>query len=248
MREGLRTLRSVARSLRIYYGDRDRRAAMDRLHARFVRPGDCVFDVGAHVGDRVASFRRLGTTVVAIEPQPAMVATLRLLYAFDRGVTIEPVAVGRSEGRCELLVNVDNPTVSTVSENFVAAADGAPGWEGQAWTRRVAVPVTTLDCLIARHGLPAFVKIDVEGNEAEALDGLSQAVRALSFEFTTIQRHVALSCVERCATLGYARFNAAVGESQQLVHAAWRPAREISAWLTALPHTANSGDIYAVLD
>jgi len=45
---------------------------MDRLYRRFVQPGDLVFDVGAHVGDRIASFRRLGARVVAIEPQRAM--------------------------------------------------------------------------------------------------------------------------------------------------------------------------------
>jgi len=46
-----------------------------------------VFDVGAHVGNRVASFRRLGARVIAIEPQRAMVRTLRLLYGRDRSVT-----------------------------------------------------------------------------------------------------------------------------------------------------------------
>ena len=71
MIDGLRALRGVVRSLRIYYGHRARAAAMDRLYRRFVQRGDLVFDVGAHVGDRVASFRRLDVRVVAVEPQPA---------------------------------------------------------------------------------------------------------------------------------------------------------------------------------
>ena len=37
---------------------------MDRLYAQFITRDDLVFDVGAHVGDRVASFRRLGARVV----------------------------------------------------------------------------------------------------------------------------------------------------------------------------------------
>ena len=78
-----------------------------------------------------------------------------------------------------------------------------------------------------------------------ALSGLSQAVPALSFEFTTIQRDVALACIERCAALGYARFNAALGESQALI-GDWMSAQEVARWLTALPQAANSGDIYAV--
>ena len=56
----VRTARATIRSFRIYYGDKRRAAAMDRLYSNFVRPGDLVFDVGAHVGDRVASFHRLG--------------------------------------------------------------------------------------------------------------------------------------------------------------------------------------------
>jgi hypothetical protein len=64
------------RSLCIYYGNRRGRGGMDRLYGQFVRPGDLVFDIGAHVGDRVANFRRLGARVVAAELQPALVVWL----------------------------------------------------------------------------------------------------------------------------------------------------------------------------
>jgi len=243
--DALRTARGVLRSLRIYYGGRHNRAAMDRLYAQFVKPGDLVYDVGSHVGDRIAAFRRLGARVVACEPQPALVKTLRLIYRCDSQVTIEPVAVGAAPGEIELRINVDNPTVSTVSRDFVHASQGAPGWEGQNWSRSVTVAMTTLDALIARHGMPAFMKIDVEGFEAEALAGLTQPVPALSFEFTTIQRDVAQACLKRCAALGYVRYNAALGESQQMVHEDWQSADTIGQWLAALPLEANSGDVYA---
>ena len=62
MLETLRTARGVIRSLGIYYGwqQRSRAAAMRTLYANFVRRDDLVFDIGAHVGDRVLAFRRLG--------------------------------------------------------------------------------------------------------------------------------------------------------------------------------------------
>ena len=49
------------------------------------------------------------------------------------------------------------------------------------------VPVTTLDALIERHGVPSFVKVDAEGFEEEVLQGLSRSIKALSFEFTVVQ-------------------------------------------------------------
>lgn len=247
MFDSLRTVRGIVRSLRIYYGDRQHGPAMDRLYGQFVQPGDLVFDIGAHVGDRVAAFRRLGARVVAVEPQPALLKTLRLLYGRDPMIAIEAAAAGRQPGSIELSVNLDNPTVSTASTEFIAAAAGTPGWESQTWSKRIRVPLTTIDDLIARHGRPVFIKIDVEGFEAEALAGLSHPVEALSFEFTLIQRDIALACIERCSALGYARFNAALGESQIFEHDGWIDAPSISRWLGALPRQANSGDVYARL-
>jgi FkbM family methyltransferase len=243
-----RTWRGVLRSLGIYYGNRSQRAAMDRLYRQFVRAGDLVFDVGAHVGDRVGSFRRLGARVVAVEPQPPLVTALKLLYGLNRNVIIEPAAIGRESGTVTLRINIDNPTVSTASNAFVRAADGAPGWQDQAWTETIQVPLTTLDALIERHGRPAFIKIDVEGFEAEALAGLSRPVKALSFEFTTIQRDVALGCLVRCTALGFRRYKAALGESQSFIENRWQTVDEIARWLRELPIEANSGDIYAAID
>jgi len=70
---------------------------------------------------------------------------------------------------------------------------------------------------------------------------------ALSFEFTTIQRSVATECLAACQRLGSYRFNASLGETHRLVHEKWLSATQTEAWVGALPHAANSGDIYAVL-
>jgi FkbM family methyltransferase len=245
MLHSLRTARGIVRSLRIYYGHRARAAAMDRLYSAFVERGDLVFDVGAHVGDRIAAFGRLGARVIAVEPQPAVVKVLKLIYGRKSDIVIEAAAVGRESGKLELMINADNPTVSTASRQLVDAARDATGWQAQRWTTTVIVPMTTLDALIAKYGAPTFIKIDVEGFEAEALAGLTRPVKALSFEFTTIQRDVALACLERCMALGFKRFNAALGESQKLEHLGWIAGAAMARWLTELPHAANSGDVYA---
>ena len=240
------TLAALKRSLEVYYGDAARDAAMDRLYARFVRPGDLAFDIGSHVGDRIGAFRRLGAKVVALEPQPDCAKAIRAIYG-DDDVTLIESACGPKPGALTLHINSANPTVTTASPDFVKAADGAGGWEGQVWDRAIEVPVTTFDQLIATHGATEFAKIDVEGFEADVLAGLTRPVKALSFEFTTIQRDVAYRCIERLSALGPYRFDVALGESQMLTFERWIDADAMIDHIRGLPHAANSGDVYAVL-
>ena len=68
----------IGRSLITYYGPIWRRRRMEGFYRQFLHAGDLAFDIGAHVGNRVRVFRRLGARVIAIEPQPDFVAVLSL--------------------------------------------------------------------------------------------------------------------------------------------------------------------------
>jgi hypothetical protein len=115
------------------------------------------------------------------------------------------------------------------------------------WDAAIDVPVTTLDGLVAEHGVPAFAKIDVEGFEADVLAGLSRPLPMLSFEFTTIQRDVAVRCLDRLMQLGDYRFDVALGEGQRLTFERWLTASQMQQHIEELPHEANSGDVYCML-
>jgi FkbM family methyltransferase len=220
---------------------------MDALYKRYLGPGDLALDIGSHVGDRISSFRRLGARVIALEPQPGPARVIRLIHGRDPLVTCLHSAAGAKPGQLMLRVNSRNPTVSTLSGAFVSAARGAKGWESQEWDRSLTVLVTTLDALIAEHGLPSFIKIDVEGYEDQVLAGLTQQVPALSFEFTTIAREIAQACIGRLERLGPYRFNVALGETHRLRFAESVSAAAMKEFLNVLPHEANSGDVYAEL-
>ncbi len=241
------TAKSLHRSLRVYHGDKSRHPAMDQLHAQFLKAGQLAFDIGSHVGDRISSFRRLGVRVVALEPQPGCARAIQLIHGRDPMVTLVQAACGDREGEVVLKINSANPTVSTASNDFVTAAAGADGWADQVWDQSVTVPCVTLDGLIGTHGVPAFIKVDVEGFELAVLNGLSHPVATLSFEFTTIQREVAVACIKRLAALGAYGFNIALGEEQCLAFDNAVTDDDMIRHIQALPHEANSGDIYAML-
>ena len=241
MRRALGLLRSL-----VVYWRPGRQPGLRRLYAPFVGPGDLVFDVGAHVGDRTAAFAGLGARVVALEPQPHLARWLRRMVGGRPGVTVLEEAVGAEAGVAELAVSESNPTVSTLAHGWRERIGQAnPTFRDVRWEASVEVPVTTLAALVAAHGEPRFCKIDVEGHEAAVLAGLDRPLEALSVEFVAGSLEVAAACVRRLEELGAYRYNAVAGEGRRFLFTEWMDAPGALAWLDAGAGDASSGDLYA---
>lgn len=241
----LRRTIGLLRSL-VHYWRPGRQKGLRRMYAPFVVPGELVFDVGAHLGDRTAAFSALGGRVVALEPQPDLVSWLGLLVGRRPGVSIVAEAVGREPGMAHLAVSDATPTLSTLANGWrERIVRENPTFRGARWNRFVEVPVTTLDALIDRYGEPSFCKIDVEGHEAEVLAGLSRPLEALSVEFVRGSLDVAVDCVRRIDSLGDYEFNAILGEGRSYALASWTDADGMLTWLAGGAGAASSGDLYA---
>jgi FkbM family methyltransferase len=237
----------LLRSLLVYHGVPFKIRRLARLYRLFVRPGDVCFDLGAHVGDRTRALLRLGAKVVAVEPQPLFGAFLTRAYHRNPRVTIVAAAVGRVAGEAVLYLSERNPTVSSAAPAWIDRVKRAPRFAGVRWEREVAVPVTTLDLLIEQHGEPTFCKIDIEGGEAESLQGLSRAIQALSFEYLPALRAESRACVERLEQLGRYEYNWSVREAPRLRSENWLGPEEMLTVLASVPDDAHSGDVYARL-
>ena len=218
------------------------------MYRPFVGPGDLVFDVGAHLGDRTAAFAALGARVIALEPQPRIRLWLEKMVGGNDAVVVRGEAVGREVGTARLAISRDHPTLSTLADDWRDTIPQAnPSFRNVRWDDTVEVPVTTLDALIATYGVPRFCKIDVEGFEAEVLAGLSQPIAGVSIEFVSGGVDVAAACVRRLGALGSYEFNAIPGEERKFVFERWQPGEHIERWMRAGADGASSGDIYARL-
>lgn len=218
---------------------------MARFFREFIGPGDVAFDIGAHVGSRVSAWRKLGARVVAVEPQPDCLRVLRLLYGRDAEVAIEPLAVGARPGRARLGISTATPTVSSMSPGWIEAVGTDRRFARVRWDSSVDVEVTTLDDLIARHGEPAFCKIDVEGFEVDVLKGLSHPLRALSFEYLPPAHDAALDALDLVARLGRYRYNYSPVETMLWASERWLDAEDLARLLDRFRPLGRSGDVYA---
>ena len=235
----------LARSLWLYHGGLGRRRLLGRFYRDLVPADGLAFDIGAHVGDRSLAWARLGARVVAVEPQPDLARLLRWLVRGRPRIQLIEAAVADRPGHLRLHLSPRTPTVTTASPAFIAEAGRVPSFAWVRWPETVEVAAVTLDALIAQHGVPDFVKIDVEGFEDRVLAGLSQPLPLLSFEFVPATPASALASLDRLEALAAYRYNVALGESFRLLLPGWVPAEAMRRWLAGRAPDGPSGDIYA---
>lgn len=215
------------------------------FYGAFLTSGDLCFDIGANLGNRTRCFRHLGCKVVCVEPQASCFRQLQRRFGGDPGTVLVHKALGSVPGRATLHVSPDH-VLSTLSQAFIDRTSSSGRFATARWDRAEDVAVTTLDQLVAEHGIPKFIKIDVEGYESEVLAGLSCAVPALSIEWTPELSDNARRCLRHLAELGEYEFNVSWGESMRFYRPHWRALESMLALIDELDGEAQLfGDIYA---
>lgn len=132
---------------------------------RLVSAGDAVLDIGAHVGTFTLAAAAAGCPVLAIEASPVNAALLRASVNANAFHDVRVVEAAAS----------DEPG----SVQFCAIGPWGTVLNRPPSALSIEVPAVTIDELIFELGFPrpAFVKMDVEGSEIMAMNGM----RALLF-------------------------------------------------------------------
>lgn len=149
-------------------GDPDRGSAL--LFRALASEADLVLDVGANVGlyTCLAASIAPAARVIAFEPIPTLAALIRataIANDWDSRVTVRSEAIGARTGTLTMYVLPDADTEATLEASRVAGRPHAS----------MTVPVVSLADVLRSAGTSldrTVMKIDVEGHERAALEGL----------------------------------------------------------------------------
>jgi len=208
-----------------------------------------VFDVGANEGLKTDLFLRMGARVIAIEPDETNQLILRerflKLRLARKPVVIVGKAVSDKNGVGSMWIDGPGSAVNTLSPKWADALRGNKarhmcGHCGLDFVEHRTVETTTLENLIAVHGRPHFIKIDVEGYELNVIRGLRHPVSCLSFEVNLPEfRPEGLECVRVLAALASSsEFNYSEDCQCGLALQRWLGPDEFSAELRSCKETS----------
>lgn len=193
---------------------------------------DLIFDVGAHRGEDAEYYLRKGFRVIAIEADPdlATACRARLRSFIDagrctliEGAIVGPEVLASGQRTVRFYKNDANPVWGTVRAEW-ADRNARLG----AASRSIDVPALDFGDVLRAHGIPHYMKVDIEGVDmvcVRALGAFEWRPDYVSLEsdktsFANIAREVA-----ELRALGYDAFQA-VEQSAVPLQVAPSPPRE----------------------
>lgn len=163
---------------------------------------DLIYDVGLYNGDDTAYYLHKGYRVVAVEASPVLVeqANIRFSTEIKTGrLYIEPVGIGARYGRENFWINDARNDWNSFDKNFTTYHND-PMYLSLCHT--ITVPVVPITDLLAKYGVPYYLKSDIEGNDLYCLEGLDQSDLPA---YVSVESH-RLENLLRLYELGYRQF------------------------------------------
>lgn len=194
---------------------------------------DLIYDIGLHRGEDTDFYLKKGFRVVAIEANPRLAAEAQHRfseYVADGRLTLVVGAVieaGQDEatsGFVSFYENEDMPIWGTVNKTW-ADRNARLGHE----SRIIQVPVVDLKAVIAKHGMPYYMKIDIEGCDMICLRMLEKfraRPRYVSLESNKTSFEEVRIEMDVLTRLGYSHFKTIEQSSISKVQRPPLPARE----------------------
>jgi FkbM family methyltransferase len=168
---------------------------------------DLIYDVGAHKGEDTEFYLLKGFRVVAIEAVPALCDLVRVRlrsYLKSGQLTLINAAIADRAGPITFFVNRRVSVYGTTCETWAKRNElfGAP-------SDKVTVNGIQFSDVLAEHGIPYYLKIDIEGSDLlclHVLESFPSKPKYASIESATVRWADALEEFSVLRGLGYSKF------------------------------------------
>jgi len=180
---------------------------MENPPARLTEKTDLIFDIGMHRGKDTDFYLKKGFRVVAVEANPTHVRQAQQRFSKQiecSHLVVVPAAISTAPGRIAFYINLDKDDWGTISPDF-ALRNEQLGTRSQ----KVEVDAVTLQSIMQKHGVPYYMKIDIEGADTLCLEGLhhfDQRPRFVSIEIDLISFADGFASIVHLWNLGYRDF------------------------------------------
>ncbi len=166
-----------------------------RLHSNLI------FDFGMHRALDTRYYLDKGFRVVALEANPALAAiaaeNFRVQIQERKLKIVNRALWSGDEDRVTFYVN-------DIKDDWSSLHEGSANREKRG-VREIVVPTTNLDKLFSEHGLPYYIKCDLEGADEIFVDQLCESKQRPSYVSIEATNHGGLSCIAKMYALGYDR-------------------------------------------
>jgi len=133
---------------------------------------DLIFDVGMHKGYDTSFYLAKGFRVVAIEANPVLVEIAREKFAEELNegrLTIIEKAISHTPGEIPFFVFDEKSDWGTIDSRMVNRNE-----ERGVASRSITVEAVTFDSVLKDHGIPYFLKVDIEGADTHCIRALQE--------------------------------------------------------------------------
>jgi FkbM family methyltransferase len=169
---------------------------------------DLIYDVGLFDGEDTAYYLYRGYKVVAVDANPLMIEKAGLRFRKEilaKRLTLLNVGISRTPGTAAFWIS-DHPEWSSFDRAIASRNDTAH--------RSASVQTVSFSQLLVEHGVPHYLKIDIEGNDKLCVDALrgTRLPKYISVESECVGDSMVLSDEEAVTMLellrdvGYRRF------------------------------------------
>jgi FkbM family methyltransferase len=160
------------------------------------------FDIGSNIGKWALANIDKCDKIVSVEASPITYQRLVKHCNHDR-IILMNYAVCNNDGKDITFYQAASDVLSTINKEWLTSESSR--FHNHAF-KEIVCKTITIDQLIAEHGKPELIKIDVEGGEYECISSLTQKVDVLCFEWASEVNDITFKCLDYLATLGFTEF------------------------------------------